>query len=51
MINAAQLSSYEAARLAVMLPRPKYFEKLPNSSYVSGHAAVIAERLSSAALP
>jgi monofunctional biosynthetic peptidoglycan transglycosylase len=48
---AAQLSSYEAARLAVMLPRPKYFEKLPNSSYVSGRAAVIAERLSSAALP
>ena len=27
--SAAQLSAYEAARLAVMLPRPKYFEKLP----------------------
>ena len=48
---AAQLSSYEAARLAVMLPRPKYFEKLPNSSYVSGRAAIIADRLGSAALP
>lgn len=48
---AAQLSSYEAARLAVMLPRPKYFEKLPNSSYVAGRARVIANRLDYAELP
>jgi monofunctional biosynthetic peptidoglycan transglycosylase len=48
---AAQLSTYEAARLAVMLPRPKYFEKLPNSSYVSGRATIIADRLGNAALP
>jgi len=48
---AAQLSTYEAARLAVMLPRPKYFEKLPNSSYVAGRAGVIANRLESAELP
>jgi len=49
--TAAQLGSYEAARLAVMLPRPKYFEKLPNSSYVAGRAALIAHRLESAELP
>jgi monofunctional biosynthetic peptidoglycan transglycosylase len=48
---AAQLSTFEAARLAVMLPRPKYFEKLPNSSYVAGRAGVIARRLESAELP
>ena len=48
---ASQLSSYEAARLAVMLPRPKYFEKLPNSSYVAGRAGVIANRLEGAELP
>ncbi len=48
---AAQLNAYEAARLAVMLPRPKYFEKLPNSSYVAGRAAIIARRLESAELP
>ena len=48
---AAQLSTYEAARLAVMLPRPKFFEKLPNSSYVAGRAALIARRLQGAALP
>ncbi len=49
--SAAQLNTYEAARLAVMLPRPKYFEKLPNSSYVAGRAAIIARRLESAELP
>jgi monofunctional biosynthetic peptidoglycan transglycosylase len=49
--SAAKLGSYEAARLAVMLPRPKYFEKLPNSSYVAGRAARIARRLDNAELP
>ena len=48
---AAKLSAYEAARLAVMLPRPKYFEKLPDSSYIAGRANVIANRLNSATLP
>ncbi len=48
---AAKLSAYEAARLAVMLPRPKYFEKLPNSAYVSGRANVIVNRMASAELP
>lgn len=48
---ASKLSTYEAARLAVMLPRPKYFEKLPNSSYVAARASVIARRLESAELP
>jgi len=48
---AARLSAFEAARLAVMLPRPKYFEKLPNSSYVAGRAAVIAGRMGDAVLP
>ena len=48
---AALLSAYEAARLAVILPRPKYFEKMPNSSYVAGRAGVIARRLEYAELP
>jgi monofunctional glycosyltransferase len=48
---AAGLSPYEAARLAVMLPRPKYFEKLPNSGYVAARANVIANRLADAELP
>ncbi|MFO1264659.1 MAG: transglycosylase domain-containing protein [Rhodoferax sp.] len=48
---ASQLSSFEAARLAVMLPRPKYFEKLPNSGYLANRAEVIVGRMGSAQLP
>lgn len=48
---AAKLQAYEAARLAVMLPRPKFFEKLPNSSYIAGRASVIVGRMGDAALP
>lgn len=49
--SAAQLTPFEAARLAVMLPRPRYFEKLPNSPYLSGRAEVIVGRMGSAELP
>lgn len=48
---AAQLNSWESARLAVMLPRPKYFEKLPQSPYVAERAQVIQGRMASAVLP
>ena len=48
---ASKLSTYEAARLAVMLPRPRFFEKLPNSSYIAGRAGIIANRLGGAELP
>jgi monofunctional glycosyltransferase len=48
---AARLSAYEAARLAVMLPRPKYFEKLPNSGYVADRANTIVARMGDAELP
>jgi monofunctional biosynthetic peptidoglycan transglycosylase len=49
--SAARLSSYEAARLAVMLPRPKYFEKLPNSGYLASRASTIQARMPNAKLP
>ena len=48
---ATKLSAYEAARLAVMLPRPKYFEKLPNSGYLASRADVIVGRMGGAQLP
>ncbi|MCP5282200.1 MAG: monofunctional biosynthetic peptidoglycan transglycosylase [Rhodoferax sp.] len=48
---ASRLTAFEAARLAVMLPRPKYFEKLPQSAYLSGRAATIVERMPHAQLP
>jgi monofunctional glycosyltransferase len=49
--SAAKLTAYEAARLAVMLPRPKFFEKVPNSAYLSGRAQTIAARMADAELP
>ena len=49
--SAARLTPYEAARLAVMLPRPRYFEKLPNSEYLANRASVIMGRMRDAELP
>jgi monofunctional glycosyltransferase len=43
--DAAQLGVYPSARLAVMLPAPKRFEKRPGSSYVSNRASTIAARM------
>ena len=48
---ASRLNPYEAARLAVMLPAPKRFEKLPGSSYLSGRSATIVARMRAAELP
>ena len=49
--SASKLSTYEAARLAVMLPRPKYFETRPNSGYLSSRANTIAARMGAVELP
>jgi monofunctional glycosyltransferase len=49
--SASRVSAYEAARLAVMLPRPKHFEKLPNSGYLSSRAQTIVARMGDAELP
>jgi monofunctional biosynthetic peptidoglycan transglycosylase len=48
---AARLNASEAARLAVMLPRPRHYEKQPNSPYLADRASVIAGRLWRAELP
>lgn len=42
---AAQLSAYEAARLAVMLPSPKFFETRQGSAYLSRRASTIVARM------
>ncbi len=49
--GAARLSPYEAARLAVMLPRPRYFEKVPHSGYLASRAHTIVARMRAAELP
>ena len=50
-VDAAQLGAYPAARLAVMLPAPKRFEKRPDSPYVSGRAGTIVARMAAVDLP
>ena len=49
--SAAQLNAWESARLAVMLPRPRYFEKLPRSPYLASRTRTIVARMRSAELP
>jgi monofunctional biosynthetic peptidoglycan transglycosylase len=49
--NAATLGPAQAARLAVMLPAPKRFEKSPSSGYVLGRSATIVARMGGVDLP
>ncbi|MEJ6008196.1 transglycosylase domain-containing protein [Paucibacter sp. AS339] len=50
-LDAQQLSPPQAARLAVMLPAPKRFEKRPASPYVLSRAATIEARMPAVELP
>jgi len=50
-VDAGQLTPNQAARLAVMLPAPKRFEKRPNSPYVLGRAATIEARMPAVDVP
>ncbi len=50
-LPAAQLDTATAARLAVMLPAPKRFERNPQSAYILARAQVIAARMPAVVLP
>jgi monofunctional biosynthetic peptidoglycan transglycosylase len=50
-VDASRLAPLQAARLAVMLPAPKRFEKRPASPYVLDHAATVAARMGAVELP
>jgi len=49
--RAGQLTAYEAARLAVMLPRPRHYEKRPGSPYLASRTQAILARMRHAELP
>ena len=49
--DASRLGTDSAARLAVMLPAPKRFEKRPGSAYIVGRAATIVARMDDVVLP
>jgi monofunctional biosynthetic peptidoglycan transglycosylase len=51
-VSAERLTPWQAARLAVMLPRPKYFERrLASSGYLNSRAGVIVRRMQWVDLP
>ncbi|WP_460505701.1 monofunctional biosynthetic peptidoglycan transglycosylase [Hydrogenophaga soli] len=50
-VSAQQLNPEQAARLAVMLPAPKAFERRPQSAYLSRRTGTILARMASANLP
>jgi monofunctional biosynthetic peptidoglycan transglycosylase len=49
--SAAQLGPQASARLAVMLPAPKRFEKRPDSAYVMGRAGTVMARMGAVEAP
>ena len=50
-VSAAQLSAEQAARLAVMLPAPRRYEKNPYSAFVNGRTQIILGRMQYSELP
>ncbi len=50
-VGAAGLSAAQAARLAVMLPAPKRFEKRPASPYMLSRAATVMARMGAVDVP
>ena len=50
-VAAADLSPAQAARLAVMLPNPRYYDKNRGSAYLERRAALILRRMGAAELP
>ena len=49
--SASALGPAQAARLAVMLPAPKRFEKSPSSPYILGRSGTIVARMNAVDLP
>ena len=49
--HAAQLTPTEAARLAVMLPRPRFYEVNQNSRYLQSRTNAIVRRMHNTPLP
>ena len=48
---AAALSAEQAARLAVMLPAPRRYERNPYSAFMNGRTQIILGRMASAEIP
>jgi monofunctional biosynthetic peptidoglycan transglycosylase len=49
--SAANLGSAQAARLAVMLPNPRYYDRHRDTNYLARRTSLIVGRMNSAELP
>jgi len=50
-INAAQLSAYQAARLAAMVPNPRFYDRNRNAPGLARKTGIILARMGAAQLP
>jgi monofunctional biosynthetic peptidoglycan transglycosylase len=50
-VAAAQLSAEQAARLAAMLPRPRFYQRNRDSQYLARYSGTILARMQSAQVP
>jgi monofunctional biosynthetic peptidoglycan transglycosylase len=50
-VDAANLAPGQAARLAAMLPRPRYYDRNRGSAYLASYSEIILERMSLAQVP
>lgn len=50
-VGAAALDAGQAARLAVMLPNPRFFDRHQDSNYLARRSAIISRRMGAAELP
>lgn len=50
-VSAAGLGPEQAARLAVMLPRPRFYDRNRGSNYLARRTALILRRMNAAELP
>lgn len=50
-VSAANLTPWQAARLAVMLPNPRFYDRNRGSSYLARRTSIILRRMSAAELP
>jgi monofunctional biosynthetic peptidoglycan transglycosylase len=50
-IPASRLGAAQAAKLAVMLPRPRYYDKHRDTNYLAKRTGIILQRMGSADLP
>jgi monofunctional biosynthetic peptidoglycan transglycosylase len=50
-VDAAQLDAWQAARLAAMLPNPRYYDQHRDTRYLDARAATIGARMRQAVIP